>query len=156
MLCVSAFANTLLARAVGRAAIFNGTESWAKQMDVGFVYVLQCTEGRWYVGHTTDIYRRIAQHWLGTGALWTKKYKPIRIVSCVEGSPALEKATFAAYAIEKKFQNVRGAGFCKIVMKEPEFIKKARDYSAWKASEAHDPEEALLELDDGEARGPSE
>jgi len=43
------------------------------------VYVLQCTEGRWYVGKSKNVYSRIEQHLNGTGSIWTQTYKPISL-----------------------------------------------------------------------------
>ncbi len=41
-----------------------------------FVYVLECENGSFYKGFTTDLSRRYAQHCAGTAADWTKKHPP--------------------------------------------------------------------------------
>ena len=102
----------------------------------GHVYVLELAEGRFYVGHTTDLYRRICQHFSGTGAVFTKTFKPLKVLSVTEGSVALEKATFAATAATHGFDNVRGAGYTKVQMKAPTWYLQAKDFEAWRASEA--------------------
>src|SRR6266446_5937610 len=40
------------------------------------VYVLECEQGKYYVGKTTNIEKRINDHLNGNGSQWTKTYKP--------------------------------------------------------------------------------
>ena len=80
-----------------------------------------------------DVYRRICQHFTGNGSLWTKKYKPLHVVSCQEGGKALESAVTASLVATKGFQNVRGAGYCQVEMQEPDWVLQAKDYQAWKS-----------------------
>lgn len=44
-----------------------------------FVYVLKCSNGSYYIGHTQDLKKRWEQHLSGQGADWTKKFPPIYI-----------------------------------------------------------------------------
>ncbi|WP_308468837.1 GIY-YIG nuclease family protein [Rathayibacter soli] len=37
------------------------------------MYILECSDGSFYVGSTIDLERRIAQHQLGEGAAYTKR-----------------------------------------------------------------------------------
>lgn len=46
------------------------------------VYVLECEEGAWYVGMTSDPNRRWNAHLDGKGAAYTQHYKPLRMVVC--------------------------------------------------------------------------
>ena len=91
----------------------------------GWVYVLECQNGKLYVGYTANTSRRIAEHFLGLGSMWTKKYKPVRVISRQEGGKPLETAITAQMMVQKGYQNVRGAGFCKVEMNEPEFLQQA-------------------------------
>ena len=45
------------------------------------LYVLKCTNGKYYIG-TTKLKPevRLAQHLRGSGSSWTKKYKPLWIL----------------------------------------------------------------------------
>ena len=45
-----------------------------------FVYMLECSDHSFYVGCTDDLDRRIAEHQVGEGALWTKARTPVRLV----------------------------------------------------------------------------
>lgn len=39
-----------------------------------FVYILQSRDGRYYVGYTTDLERRMQQHKAGKGAKFTRAF----------------------------------------------------------------------------------
>lgn len=45
------------------------------------VYVLELEDDCWYVGITMNLNQRLAQHWTGNGAKWTKLHKPVKIFS---------------------------------------------------------------------------
>ena len=46
----------------------------------GYMYILKCSNGKYYVGSTTDLDRRLAQHQSGEGANFTKKHLPVELV----------------------------------------------------------------------------
>lgn len=46
----------------------------------GFTYILECSDGTYYVGSTIDLEKRITQHQNGQGANHTKKRLPIKLV----------------------------------------------------------------------------
>lgn len=39
-----------------------------------FVYIIECKDGKYYTGYTTDLKRRMAQHKNGTGAKFTRGF----------------------------------------------------------------------------------
>lgn len=45
-----------------------------------FVYVLECQDGSWYKGFTTDILRRWKEHASGKGTEHTQKYLPVKLI----------------------------------------------------------------------------
>ncbi|MDP1545128.1 MAG: GIY-YIG nuclease family protein [Anaerolineales bacterium] len=45
-----------------------------------FCYILECADGTYYTGWTTDPERRLAQHNKGTGARYTKTRRPVKLV----------------------------------------------------------------------------
>lgn len=45
-----------------------------------YVYILQCGDGTYYTGSTTDLKRRIAAHASGRGAKYTRGRGPLRLV----------------------------------------------------------------------------
>jgi putative endonuclease len=44
------------------------------------VYVLECTDGTYYTGYTTDVERRVAEHDAGEGAKYTRGRTPVSLV----------------------------------------------------------------------------
>jgi predicted GIY-YIG superfamily endonuclease len=44
------------------------------------VYILRCADGRYYVGHTDDIEKRLSEHNLGTFDGFTRKRRPVAVV----------------------------------------------------------------------------
>ena len=46
----------------------------------GWMYILECADGSYYVGSTRDIELRLLQHQLGEGANHTRKRLPVRLL----------------------------------------------------------------------------
>ena len=44
------------------------------------MYILECCDGSYYVGSTTDLELRLSQHQIGEGANHTKKRLPVKLV----------------------------------------------------------------------------
>ena len=49
-----------------------------------FVYMLACSDGSFYVGHTDELEVRLAQHEMGEGARYTRPRRPLRLVGSWE------------------------------------------------------------------------
>ena len=48
-----------------------------------WIYILQCEDGRYYTGYTSDLQRRFRQHRNKTGgAKFTRSFKPTGIAGC--------------------------------------------------------------------------
>jgi len=45
-----------------------------------FCYILECSDGTYYTGWTTDPIRRAIQHNAGHGAKYTRIHRPVRLV----------------------------------------------------------------------------
>ncbi|MCQ3938909.1 MAG: GIY-YIG nuclease family protein [Chloroflexi bacterium] len=45
-----------------------------------FCYILECSDGTYYTGWTTNPERRVAQHNRGTGARYTRTRRPVKLV----------------------------------------------------------------------------
>jgi predicted GIY-YIG superfamily endonuclease len=48
--------------------------------EVSFVYILRCSDGRLYIGHTRDIDAREQTHNEGRGAQFTAERRPVHVV----------------------------------------------------------------------------
>lgn len=44
-----------------------------------YVYVLECADGSFYTGYTTDVERRVEEHDAGEGAKYTKGRRPVTL-----------------------------------------------------------------------------
>lgn len=51
-----------------------------KMADRNYTYILECRDGTYYTGWTTDIDRRLAAHNSGHGAKYTKSRRPVKLV----------------------------------------------------------------------------
>ena len=49
-----------------------------------YVYVLECADGTYYTGYTTDVERRVAEHDAGEGAKYTHGRTPVELVHVEE------------------------------------------------------------------------
>lgn len=65
----------------------------------GYMYILECSDGSYYVGSTKDLDRRIKEHQLGLGAEYTKRRLPIKL----KYFEAFERIDYAFYR-EKQVQ----------------------------------------------------
>lgn len=45
-----------------------------------FCYIVECADGTYYTGWTTDPERRVRQHNQGAGARYTKTRRPVQLV----------------------------------------------------------------------------
>lgn len=45
-----------------------------------YCYILECADGTYYTGWTTDPERRVTQHNKGIGARYTKTRRPVKLV----------------------------------------------------------------------------
>ncbi|PSO46746.1 MAG: endonuclease [Parcubacteria group bacterium SW_4_46_8] len=63
-----------------------------------FVYILYSFDhDKFYIGHTNDVNRRLAEHNDSDATSWTASYQPWRIVHCEEHkdrSSAMEKESY--------------------------------------------------------------
>jgi putative endonuclease len=65
-----------------------------------FCYILECSDGTFYTGWTTDPERRVAQHNKGVGARYTKTRRPVKLVY-VEEQPDKVSALKRELAIKR-------------------------------------------------------
>jgi predicted GIY-YIG superfamily endonuclease len=47
-----------------------------------WVYILRCSDGTYYTGHTDDLDKRMAEHREGIAADWTRRRRPVQLVWC--------------------------------------------------------------------------
>ena len=64
-----------------------------------YCYILECADGSYYTGWTTDPQRRLRQHNAGRGARYTRMHRPVRLVY-VEAQPDHSSALRREVAIK--------------------------------------------------------
>jgi len=64
------------------------------------VYVVECSDGTYYTGYTTDVERRVSEHNDGTAAKYTRGRRPVTLVH-VETYASQSEAMQREYAIKQ-------------------------------------------------------
>ncbi len=65
-----------------------------------YVYILECSDGSWYTGWTTDLEHRVKTHNSGQGAKYTRSRLPVRLIYSEEYETA-RQARQREYAIKR-------------------------------------------------------
>ena len=66
-----------------------------------YMYVVECCDGTYYIGYTTDVKKRIAVHNSGKGAKYTRARLPVKLIY-VEGFDSKEEAMSAEALLKRK------------------------------------------------------
>ena len=66
-----------------------------------YMYVLECRDGSYYTGYTTDVRRRLAVHNSGKGAKYTRARLPVKLIY-VQGFASKEEAMSAEALLKRK------------------------------------------------------
>jgi putative endonuclease len=66
---------------------------------MAWMYILECSDGSYYVGSTTDLERRVWEHNEGLGARYTARRRPVKLAYAAEFESVAE-----AFASEKQVQ----------------------------------------------------
>jgi predicted GIY-YIG superfamily endonuclease len=69
-------------------------------MQAYWVYMLRCSDGSYYTGHTDNLDVRLWQHQQGFAADWTRKRRPVELVWCMVGGTRDE-----VFAMELRIKN---------------------------------------------------
>lgn len=67
---------------------------------MAWMYILECSDGSYYVGSTKDLEYRFSEHQAGKGAKYTSKRLPVKLVYSEEYERVVD-----AYIREKQVQN---------------------------------------------------
>lgn len=79
------------------------------------LYILECEDGKWYVGKTSDLPRRYAQHAEGRGSVWTREYAPIRIAETRKVTGPFDETNVTKELMKKYgIDNVRGGAYAAV------------------------------------------
>jgi len=112
-----------------------GILPWALDMasqssEKKYIYVLRLRQNKWYIGSTTNVQQRIAQHFDGTGSAWTSRFPPIEIFDVVTQRDGWHEENLTKeYMLLYGLENVRGGPYTSLEFTEEEeaFILRALD-----------------------------
>ena len=80
-----------------------------------YLYTLQLQDGKYYVGKSSDPDARYLQHKNGTGAAWTKKYKPVKLLDTKLITSEYDETNLTKDFIKKYgIENVRGGPYTQL------------------------------------------
>ena len=83
------------------------------------VYVLKLANGKYYVGKSDNIEERIASHFSGRGAAWTRENHPVKVMEVRENVSRFEEDKMTKEYMEKYgIDNVRGGAYTQIDLPE--------------------------------------
>ena len=95
----------------------------------GHVYTLLLEGGNYYVGWSSSVENRIAQHFLGDGSKWTMLHSPIQVLACVAGDTRLEDVVTISLMCRHGWERVRGGRWCQVALEAPpDPVKRAREH----------------------------
>jgi len=76
-------------------------------------YALECEDGYYYIGKSTNVEHRISRHFSNgpkSGSAWTRLHKPVRVACIVDGDQ--EKSMYEYASAKYGKDKVRGYAFC--------------------------------------------
>jgi predicted GIY-YIG superfamily endonuclease len=98
------------------------------------IYILKLKEKKYYIGKTKNIEKRWADHLAGNGSGWTKKYKPISLITTVLSTSYFDEDKYVKeYMSKYGIDNVRGGSYVEIELSE--FHKEALKMEIWAAKD---------------------
>ena len=66
-----------------------------------YMYVVECRDGSYYTGYTTDVKKRVAVHNSGKGAKYTRARVPVKLIYA-QGFDSKEEAMSAEALLKRK------------------------------------------------------
>ena len=88
-----------------------------------FIYILQLENNKYYVGKTSNPSFRLGDHFSNNGSLWTKKYKPIKVLELIPDCDNYDEDKYTIKYMEKYgINNVRGGSFCNIQLSDTNIV----------------------------------
>ncbi len=92
------------------------------------IYVLKLNDGKYYVGRTTNLDKRIRDHKNGYGSAWTKKYGFIELIDTIHvDSPFYEDMIVKTMMHTHGIENVRGGSYSQILLQKEQYDQLRRE-----------------------------
>ena len=82
------------------------------------MYILQCSDGSYYCGCTTDVERRLKQHNSGKGSKCVRSRLPAKVICTSSGTMTRSEACKLEYAIKQLPRNKKVEALIRHICKE--------------------------------------
>lgn len=93
------------------------------------VYILRLESQKYYVGTSSNLPRRLKDHFSGRGSVWTKKYKPLEVVGIIENRDIFtEDNTTKTLMFEHGIEEVRGGTYCRVKLSPCDVATIQKEY----------------------------
>ncbi len=77
-----------------------------------FIYILELENGKYYIGKTTNVAKRIQEHINQLGSSWTKKYKYVQTIETIKTDDPFDEDKYVKkYMSKYGIDNVRGGSY---------------------------------------------
>ena len=84
-----------------------------------YIYILELSNGKYYVGKTSNPDFRLDKHFNSNGSTWTRKYSPIKLIELIGNSDDFDEDKNTIKYMEKfGINNVRGGSFSQIKLSQ--------------------------------------
>jgi predicted GIY-YIG superfamily endonuclease len=81
------------------------------------IYILKLRAGKYYIGKTKNIVKRYEEHLTGTGSGWTKKHKPLSLLTTIKSTSLFDEDKYVKeYMAKYGIENVRGGTYSNVVL----------------------------------------
>ena len=78
-----------------------------------YIYILKLKKGKYYVGKSNKLKKRLTDHFNLYGSGWTQKYQPIQVIETINNCDKFDEDKYTLKYMEKYgVNNVRGGSFC--------------------------------------------
>lgn len=83
------------------------------------IYVIKCTNNKYYVGASKNIDQRYKQHLNGDGSKWTKLNKPIKLLEVKNNVSVFQEDLITIeYMFKYGIENVRGGSYSQLILSQ--------------------------------------
>ena len=81
------------------------------------IYIIKLEKNKYYIGKTRNIDKRWEEHLTGNGSGWTKKYKPMSLITTIKSTSQFDEDKYVKeYMAKYGIDNVRGGTYSNIVL----------------------------------------